>query len=90
MDAQRHERFVIDLHGHAWAPDGPGDGQVGALAQQTGLKQRDDLTVYRRNAERGDPGDDVTADRAAQPHGTEDRRRRGVGQVQRRRQYLAV
>ena len=82
MDAQRHERFVVDLHRHAGATDGPGNGQVGALPQQTRVEQRDDLAVYRRDAQRGDAGDDVTADRAAQPHRAEDGRRRGVRQVQ--------
>jgi hypothetical protein len=76
VDAQCYERLVVDLHWHAWAADGSGDGQVGALPQQTGLKQRDDLAVDRRNAERCDPGDDVTADWATQPDGPENRRRR--------------
>ena len=65
VDAQRHERFVVDLDGHSRASDGPGDGEVGALTQQPGLEQGDDLTVHRRDAQLCDAGDDVTSDRAA-------------------------
>ncbi|EUA04529.1 hypothetical protein I547_1789 [Mycobacterium kansasii 824] len=48
------------------------------------------MAVHCRDAQRGDIGDDVAADGAAQPHGPEDGRGRGVSQVQRRRHDLAV
>jgi len=90
VDAQRHERLVVDLHRHARAADRAGDGQVGALPQQAGFQQGDDLTVDRRDAQRGDAGDDVTTDRSAQPDGPKDGGRRGVGDVQRRRHDLSA
>ena len=71
-------------------PIAPGDGQVGALPEQARVEQGDDLAVDRRDAQRRDRGDDVTAHRAAQPDRPEDGGRRGVGDVQCRRQDLAV
>ena len=73
VDAQRQERLVVDLDGHPGTPDRAGNGQVGAFPQDSGLQKGDDLAVYRRNRQRGDLGDDVAADRAAQPHGPEHR-----------------
>jgi len=67
------KRFVVDLDGHPGTPDRAGDRQVGAFPQDTRVQEGDDLAIYRRNAERGDLGDDVAADRAAQPHGTKHR-----------------
>ena len=65
MDAQRQIGLVIDLDRDARPPDGAGDGQVGAFAQDTRVQQRGDLTVDRGDAELGDLGDDVTRDRTA-------------------------
>jgi len=90
VDPERHERFVVDLHRHPGAADGAGDGQIGALPQEAGVEQRDDLAVDRGDAQRCDAGDDVTADRPAQSDGPEHGCRRGVGDVQRRRQDLAM
>ena len=78
MNAQRHEWFVVDLHRHPGAADGPGDGQVGALAQQAGVEQGDDLAVDSGDAQRCDAGDDVAADGASQPDGPKDGRGRRV------------
>jgi hypothetical protein len=51
VDAERHERLVVDLDRHARAADRAGDGQVGALAQQACFQQRDDLAVDRGDAQ---------------------------------------
>jgi succinylglutamate desuccinylase len=51
MNAQRHERFVVDLHRYAGATNGARNGQIGALPQQTRVEQRDDLAVHRRDAQ---------------------------------------
>jgi hypothetical protein len=85
VDAQRQIGLVVDLDGDARPPDGSGDGQVGAFAQDTRVQQRGDLTVHRRDAQRSDLGDDVTRDRTAEPGGAEHGPGRGVGHPQRRR-----
>ncbi len=90
MDAQRQKRLVVDLDGHPGTPDRAGDGQVGAFPQDSGVQEGDDLAVYRRNRQRGGLGDDVAADRAAQPNGPEHRRRGGVRELERGRDHAVT
>ena len=85
MDAQGEERLVVDLDGHAGPADRPGDGEVGAFAQDPGVQQGGDLTVDRRDGQLGDLSDHVAGDRATLAHRGEDRGARGVGDAQRRR-----
>ena len=85
VDAEREERFVVDLDRHPGPADGTGHREVGAFAQHTGVQQGGDLAVHRRDAQLGDLAMTSRAIGPRDAGGAEHRRGRGVGDAQRGR-----
>jgi len=85
VQAEGQVRLVVDLDRNPGPPDRTGGDQIGALAQQVGLEEGADLTVDGGIRQTAAGRDDVAADRAEAAGQGEDRRGRGVGEVQGRR-----